>query len=665
MATQRKPWEPPTAAQITDRWRLCTDDQLDTRRAFGLNDAFFHGDQWVAWNNWSANVDLLEFTDPTEASTRATVNKILPRTITYMARLLSTPLAFEPRPDGIDSEALRKARLAGQVLEVKAHRNKWEDTRRDLVHYVLLGGVAAIAVEPGWTYAADAPVFDQETGDAVKLPSKPATKLTALSALEFGIEPGSRSTADARYWIRCTTLTPEQAMEEYDLDAPPPADSNRGTSVMSRAILTRRKEAKSTASCLVYVYYERPSSRSPGCVIHVVGGEVRRQEPWTFSFDWLNLVTFRQTDIAGSWKGDTILSSARPLQVGINRAYTTINNHIGKADNARIVVPMGSMVEGEDDFTGDAGEIIRYDSSIGGGPPQWMQPPQIARWLREHIDNLQNELDDLFSAHQVSRGVAPGDRNSGLALSILAEKDETPLGLMATNQQQGWQAVAEMVLMTERDLLERMANAYGEVDMQAPQMTDVIPTKDNQAVAVEWTAGDLSMSPVVHVPLDSVMPRSKAAVQDALLKFAAVPAFAKMFGELSPSELAEVLQVPDVTAFAIIADMQTAEAQWENGRMAKGAGDDEVAPKEWQDHDKHVVEHNRLRASAAYRDASPQIQQFVDLHVQAHAMLAAERMQQQAQAQMAMQQQQASLPPAGQPAGALPPGPQQQEQPAA
>lgn len=82
--------------------------------------------------------------------------------------------------------------------------------------------------------------------------------------------------------------------------------------------------------------------------------------------------------------------------------------------------------------------------------------------------------------------------------------------------------------------------------------------------------------------------------------------------------------------------------------MTVGADDTEVEIADWHDHDKHVQEHNKLRASAAYRNADPTIRQYIDLHIDAHARLAQQQMQaqqmQQMQMQMQMMQQQPQQP---------------------
>lgn len=652
-------YKQPTAGEIKTRWQKGVDDMLNVRRNYWLNEAFYHGEQWLAYNDTTHELMTLEFRDRVEAQNRAKVNKIGPRTVQFEARMVRTPLGFQTRPEGVDPEDLRRAQIADQILDVEAHRSEWENVRAEAIHAAMLGGVSVVAIEPGYEMSdmpappqgmpapeepneepvedEGVPVPDVWTGEKVRMPSRPKISLQALSVPEFCLEPGTRSSADARWWIRCTTLTPEQAQERYGLAELPQADANTVTSAMHKSLLSQRKADKNGAACLVWVYYERPTDKTPGCVCHVVGNEVVLTKPWPFPWDdCLNIEVFVQRRMSGTWKGDTILNDARPLQVTYNRLYSSINAHIGKADNARMIVPAGSVMEGDDEFTGDAAEIIRInpDSQM----PQWMQAPQVPRWLREHLIAIEAEMDDLFSAHAVSRGEAPGDRNSGAALAILAEKDETPLGLMATNQQRGWQRLAEKVLMLNKHLMSQPG-------LEQMQVKDVVMGQNNLPDQVVWSAADIPESPIVHVPLETVMPKSQVAVQDAMIRFAQT--FPQLFQQFAPSQLANLLQTPNANMFADEIDAQTRLARYENSRIFVGAGDEEIEIAEWHDHPKHILEHNDARASAAYRNATQERKNYMDLHVQAHEQLQQQQMVEQMQQQLAMQMQQQGAPPPG------------------
>jgi hypothetical protein len=174
------------------------------------------------------------------------------------------------------------------------------------------------------------------------------------------------------------------------------------------------------------------------------------------------------------------------------------------------------------------------------------------------------------------------------------------------------------------------------------RVEDVVMDGDHPSDVI-WTADDLPHNPVVRVPLESVVPRSQAAIQDVMLRLAG--AFPALFQDMSPGQLAAVLRTPDVTAFASVKDPQVSLADWENSRMIAGVGDTEVMVDDWHDHTKHIKCHNDVRASASYRHAPPEVQDYMDTHIAIHAKFQAELEQAAALAQQPATDQQPDMQP--------------------
>ena len=66
-----------------------------------------------------------------------------------------------------------------------------------------------------------------------------------------------------------------------------------------------------------------------------------------------------------------------------------------------------------------------------------------------------------------------------------------------------------------------------------------------------------------------------------------------------------------------------AKAKLEHWLLAQG---EPVLPENFDDHAKHIAEHNSFRKSKAYMFAKPEIRQLVDHHVMAHMQMAAEEL---------------------------------------
>lgn len=592
-----KPWAPPTASKIVDMWQDADRYLVKERRDYWMNASYYVSHQWIWWDSSRNSVQELSYANEAEKGSRITVDKYGPRTRSLLARLTRAELMWEVQPGGMDDSSMRRQRLQEQLLIGEQRHNNWEDVREMCLLQTLFGGSAAICVD-----------WDPDKGedyllDAISQISVPlgGIRLTPVGINEFTLEPGSLNAADARWWIRCTSLPPEQVQERYNLEEIPKADSEAMLSARHRSLLRNRPGGDPPKTTLVYIYYERPTNRGPGCVVHVVNGEiVLLEEEWPFPFKHLNISVFRQNKIPNSWVGHTLLTPARDVQYAYNRARSTILEHMRKAANARMMVPSGS-VDDADSLTIDPADVLEYNSEIG--EPHWQTAPEVPRWISNEAQFLEAELDDIFHTHQTSRGEAPGDRNSGLALALLAEKDDTPLGPMAKDQSLGWGKIAEMTLS-----LYRMNAESTGINRKVMLLTEQgVPHE------IQWSAKDIDEKPTVIVPLDATMPRSKLATQSMITQLA--QQFPLVFQNVSAKSLTRMLDLPDPKQFLSQMDPDVAKAEWENGLLMQGVP---VIPEDFDVHDAHVNIHNTQRKSPAYELADPQVKQMLDLHVMAH-----------------------------------------------
>jgi hypothetical protein len=592
-----KPWSPPTAAKIVDMWQDADRYLVKERRDYWMNASYYVSHQWIWWDSSRNSVQELSYANEAEKGSRITVDKYGPRTRSLLARLTRAELMWEVQPGGMDDSSMRRQRLQEQLLIGEQRHNNWEDVREMCLLQTLFGGSAAICVD-----------WDPDKGedyllDAISQISVPlgGIRLTPVGINEFTLEPGSLNAADARWWIRCTSLPPEQVQERYNLEEIPKADSEAMLSARHRSLLRNRPGGDPPKTTLVYIYYERPTNRGPGCVVHVVNGEiVLLEEEWPFPFKHLNISVFRQNKIPNSWVGHTLLTPARDVQYAYNRARSTILEHMRKAANARMMVPSGS-VDDADSLTIDPADVLEYNSEIG--EPHWQTAPEVPRWISNEAQFLEAELDDIFHTHQTSRGEAPGDRNSGLALALLAEKDDTPLGPMAKDQSLGWGKIAEMTLS-----LYRMNAESTGINRKVMLLTEQgVPHE------IQWSAKDIDEKPTVIVPLDATMPRSKLATQSMITQLA--QQFPLVFQNVSAKSLTRMLDLPDPKQFLSQMDPDVAKAEWENGLLMQGVP---VIPEDFDVHDAHISIHNTQRKSPAYELADPQVKQMLDMHVMAH-----------------------------------------------
>lgn len=613
--------------RVVELWEKGHRALLRERRDYWLNLAFYRDEQWVWWDRTREAVQIAPERSNDNDRVRLQINRIQPNLVTLMAKLLKRTLAFEVLPTAADDSTIHGARLGEAVLESSRMEGDWEDVREQVLLDTFLGGTAAVAID--WDPNGGLELArDPGTG---KVTNTGDVTLTPLSIVEFALEPGVKRYTDARWWCRATTLPPEAAKDYYGLKSTPQADSSSHFSPLQRHLLAQRGPDDNTELVVCYTLYEKPTGDQKGKVTHVVGGETVAEEPWPFPWeDGLNVVCFRQQKLPMTWTGNTLLNASRPIQAAYNHARSNMAEHMKLAGNARLMVP-DTTIDIVDDLTDEAGEIVPYDATAG--MPGYLNPPNLPRWLIQEADRLKEELDDIMSVHDISRGIAPGQDASGIALSLMAEKDDTPLGLMAKDQSSGWGTIGRRVLELYASKVEEMR-------------TSRIDSGQGVPVTLEWNGKMLRGQTGVRVPLDNVMPHSRVALQawvTNLVDRGMVPK--------NPQLVAKLIDLPGQDALMEAIDADAARAQRENNLLQIGHAQ---VPETFDNHATHIAEHNRHRKSAAYQYAPEDVRLMIDQHIKAHEVMAMEE----AARQLALNTAEPGLggvPQADEPAGSMVP----------
>jgi len=334
-------------------------------------------------------------------------------------------------------------------------------------------------------------------------------------------------------------------------------------------------------------------------LVEVDGKIVQHVEKWPFPFkDRLNIALATETAVENRWYGTSFLDDVRPVQVALNAAWSNLLEHLRDAGTARLRVPT-SGVDYINAVTDTPGELLEYPD--GTTPPDYLTPAQLTGWLRDMPEMLGAIIDDLMGVHDVSRGMAPANIESGLGLSILAENDSSPVGRLIKESVRMWTDVSQMVLMLhEQEVKEKRETTI--IDGMAPMRYD-------------WVGKDIQGQTRIHVPLDAVVPRSKAAMG----------AFADKAMEMglieTVSQYARVAELPGQDDLIAAADPDTAKARRENAAFVMG---EVPLPAPFDDHASHIMSHNDFRKTQRYEMMDLEDRQVVDDHVQAHETMAAE-----------------------------------------
>jgi hypothetical protein len=347
----------------------------------------------------------------------------------------------------------------------------------------------------------------------------------------------------------------------------------------------------------------------PGRVATVVNDEFVASSQWPFPFtDRLNIAVARVEPIHGRWYGHTPVSDAVGVQAIYNASWSSIIEHMKLCGNARLWCPIGS-VDDIEELTDTPGEAIEYNP-INGQSPEYKSPPTMPDWWIRQPAMLEAAMDDILGVHDISRGEAPSGIESGVALSILSENDDTPVGALAKTLGECWGRVATMVLkLYEKNVQEsRQAMIY---------MPGNIPE------VVNWSGGDLIGQTTATVPLDAVMPRSRAAQAAYALQL-----YDRGIIQ-SGVDLAKVADLPDQESLIAGIDPDTSRAQRENFYMAIGQPRTVAV---YDDHANHLQILRDFMCSERFEYLDDEVQEMFYAHGRAHELYAAQQAGMQSQA---------------------------------
>lgn len=596
----------PNGARVLARWKASSAELMKQRRDFWQNVSMFYGDQWIYWDPRRNLLQSLPqaWSPLGRGRARTVTNKIRPGIMSLLGRMLRNDLEFDVPPTDSADDVVGAAMLAEDILSAAHQDQDWRSIRYRENFAKFMGGTSAICVEwdgaAGKTLAVDA--------QTKKVTGTGETVLTSMSINEFGIQPGVRDARHANWWIQALAFAPDVVKAQFNLDWLPQADASVLMSPLQQRLLEHMGQARGTERLtMVLTEYERPNPAFPaGRYTVVVNGiTVHSTEKWPFpDKDRLNLFVFHQQQVDNTWVGTTLMNDAVPIQVSYNFMRSIIAEHSKKVGNARLMAPTGSFEE--EDLTDDPGSVLYFSPDLGGSIPQYLRPPDLPRWLANEAGQLAAELDDVMFVHDVSRGEAGFDRASGQALALLAEKDDSPLGLMAFEESQRWAEIGQFVLRLYETKVTESRTVQVQPRVGQPGM--VRPSK--------WNGKAIKGQTRCIVPLETTLPVSQAAQQ----------AFARDMWDRGilkdPIVFARLLRIPQRELLSII-DADVAKAQRENVRMMLGEA---PLAAQFDDHAKHIAEHNRFRKSDSYTFADAKTREIVDNHIKMHGQLAAEQL---------------------------------------
>jgi hypothetical protein len=546
---------------------------------YWLNHAFVRGLQWLRWN--TAVTRLSEQVEDRDRI-QAVFNKMRANQRTIISNLTQRNLSFEVTPTGPDDESVRAARLGEAILRDLHRGQRWEVIREEHMQATCKGGTAALILE-----------IDPDNG----LPT-----VKPLSLAEFVVEAGSRNAESARWCIKVEALPPKVVKNIFGLAKEPPSDAHSGLAPFQHKILHQSWGTNSTVPELtkVLTYYERPMGKSKGGFQVIVDGKVIQKGKWPYPFeDRLPIAVSRETVEENQWWGTTYMDDVRKVQVILNGIWSGIAEHAKELGTIRALFPASA-----EPFVEEMVDKPGFQPWPDGVPmPEYLEQPRLQNWYEAVLDRASMMIDDIMGVHDVSRGLAPPNIESGSGLSILAEKDSSPTGRLIKETARCWQEVAQMALQVYQTT-------------QTKERTIVIDAGFGPE-RFPHRGSDLSAEFEVNVPQEEIEPRSRIGMiqqADKMLQMGLIQ---------SPAQYIRIANLPGADNLIAGISPQIAKAKRENSELARG----EISNPEWHkqdDHEMHIEEHQAFMSTKRWELLPEELQKLFTNHVQMHKNFAAE-----------------------------------------
>jgi hypothetical protein len=464
--------------------------------------------------------------------------------------------------------------------------------------------------------------------------AKGEARMAVVSPFDVYVDPYARTMLDARWLIHSQFMSCDQAKEMFTGAKGAKTDHIKEGATDTLSPLESRLFSNfgdgtwNLPGCTVNEYWEPPSASCPeGKYIAFTDSGVIMSTRFPYAHGRLPFTHAGNIERTNSKYHASVIDFVRPFQDELNRTEQQIleNRNIS---NGILFQP--AEVELSQPITGQPRQRITWT-----GPPElnpqnwWVTPQTLPSWVGNEPDRIKGNAQDVVAQHEVSHGGVPGRVESGQAIQLLQETDDSVVtGTIHSVEE----AIADGFLMCaflwkQYGNAERMVRAYDKDGMVAVQTLK----KDH-----------ISLDLRVRVQTTTGLPQTTAGKWDRVLNMV-------QYKMIDPVYALKLLDMSNEDPDLVPGAQDRRNAYSENKRMIQH---ELVEAYPWDDHDIHLEELDKFRKTEEYKRAvalDPTLEQKFGFHEAQHKEMRAARDQEQAQREAAIQQ-------ALQPAEAAPPG---------
>lgn len=618
---------------VMSNYEKAKSDRLRFERQWALNMSFFQGKHYMQYMPAAAGSAAAGklWTPPAPSwAARSVTNRIRPIIRTELARLTSNKPSASVVPASSEDADLFAAQAAEQVWEAMYSGKKIHDKFIQAMFWTVICGTGFIK---DW--------YDESCYD--NLTKKDGSVMYGVvTPYHIFIPDIMEPDIEAQEWvINAYTKSVGYVKKYFDLSVNPSVTEAKSPFDSAMLQTMSGKNQAKPDSVLVVEAWIKPGSHDllpEGGLITVIDSKIAQWvAEWPFDHKDYPFTKFDHIP-TGMFYSESVITDLIGPQREYNRTKGQIIESKNRMSKPQLMAPKGAVDARK--ITSEPGQLIEYKPGLGA--PQPLQLQNLPPYVMQSLDREIQDMEDISSQHQVSRGENPGGGvTAATAISFLQERDDSLMTTAYHSVESGYEKLA-------RHTISHVVQFW-----DVPRTVSITGVDGSfDSIALQGT--ELATGTDIRVEGGSALPVSKAAKQAFLMDM-------MKMGFIDPNKGLELMDMGGIDKLYDELKIDERQAQRENMRMARleiqqieqhlalveqqrmmaeqadMAGEpipnadpntgtplmmpETVVPvNTWDNHQLHIDIHNRYRKSQAFELLPEKQKQQFEYHVALHAM---------------------------------------------
>jgi len=633
----QKPVDERALIELVDReFKRRQEERRPHELQWRLNQAFYEGNQYVDINTGSMNLEEMPLLY--EWQEREVFNHIAPNIDTRISKLKRVQPLLKVKPGTSEQQDLHSARVGTMLLKNNFAEQGWRDIfSEELAWTEVCGTVFEKRIWNPDLGPVMGIIQDPETGEQTEVKEGDSETIVCPPQEIYPDSSWRNDVNSCRSIIHARAMHVETVSDTWGVQVTAEkAEAERYQKTMTGLGGLgygqggfRLQNVKLEDHAIVKEYWELPNKQNPqGRLIIVANGKLLHHGPMPLmvgedgrpGYPFVRLICLQRP---GCFWGKAVLERLVPLQ----RRYNALRNRKAEYLN-RAAIGQWLVEEDSVDITtfemeaASPGAIHTYRK--GYSAPVQVHNPPLPNAFETEENTLLSEFSILSGVSEVSRDSSvPSGVNSGVAIGLLQEQDDTRISNTAEN--------VERFLIHAGKIQLRLFKQF----VQAPRTLNAVG-RNSVVEVMDWVGSDLSSDDIILDTASALAesPSSKRQMVFDLLKTGLIndPDTGRITREMR-SKVFEMIEMGEWESADDADQLHMSRAERENRGMEQGQLPPVAA---YDDHVVHIKLHNNYRLTSDFeelRAQNPVLEQIFDAHVDMHLMY----IQQTAMAQMQQQ----------------------------